>query len=94
MHTFGNVQTENGYDKLAMLPQVTAVLEQRQYIDRCFVVKTRFGRDIHLMSLELSSKEQAQLARQRIIEEHNGVDGPPFVVMYASTKFVLRKAEE
>ncbi len=30
------------------------------------------------MSLEFSSTQQAQLARQRIIEEHKGVEWPPF----------------
>ncbi len=93
INIFGNDPTENGFDKFAKLPQVTAVLEQLQPIDQCFNFETRFTRHIHFISLKFPSKQQSNLARKRIIEEHKGLAWPPFAVIYASARFVLHENE-
>ncbi len=108
IHVYANDLT--GVDKFAALSQVTEVLDLLQYTDRVFGQERRFGREFQFMSLEFSPTQQAQLARQRIIEEHKGVEWPPprqriieeqkgvewphFAVMYASTRFILRLAAE
>ncbi len=89
INIFGNDPTENGNDKFAMLPQVTAVLDQLQPIDQCSSVETRFKRRIRFMSCMFPSKQHAKLARKCIIEEHKGAEWPPFAAIYASARFVL-----
>jgi hypothetical protein len=90
----GNVQAEEGIDKLAELPQVTEVVVQLPYSARCASQATRFTRNIHFMSLEFKSTEQSKLVRQHIIEKHKGVEWPPVAIVYVWTKFVLRKDGE
>ena len=94
IHIIGNDQTETGIDKFGALPQVKAVLAQLKYIDRVFAGETRCGRLVHFMSLEFSSKQSAMWARSRIIEEHKGVEWPPFAVIYASARYILQRAAE
>ncbi len=65
IHIVGNDQTVTEIDTFAALPQATEVMEQLQYTDRVFSQEGRFGRQVHFMSVEYSSKQRAQWARQR-----------------------------